>query len=98
MKDRCIDSHDVPDADLQLVRMAEHHQIVADGRQRLRATEQHRRKEREVREAVARRYEPEFAAAGSIRYLILLLKMWRELRRKLDTLTSERSLYLNSPS
>jgi hypothetical protein len=77
--------------------MAQHHQVVADGRQRLRATEQYRLKEREVREAVARRYGPDFEAAGTARYLILLVKMWRELRRELDTLASQRNLYLNPP-
>lgn len=71
--------------------------IVADGRQRLRDTEQYRRRVREVREAVASKYDPELTTAGLVRYLVLQVKLWRELRREIDALASESSLYLNPP-
>ncbi len=74
--------------------MAQQDPIVADGRQRLRDTEQYRLTEREVREAVASKYEPELATAGSVRYLFLHVKLWREIRREIDALAPERALYL----
>ena len=77
--------------------MAHQDTIVADGRQRLRNTERCRLKERGLQEAVARKYEPELATAGSVKHLIIQVKMWRDLRREIDTLASERSLYLNPP-
>jgi hypothetical protein len=57
-----------------------HDPFVADGRQRLREAEWYRRKEREVREAVRKKYEPELAAKSGHKQMVVYWKMQRELR------------------
>jgi hypothetical protein len=48
---------------------------------------------RALREAVREKYEPELAAAGRYKRMILRWKMWRELRREIDPFAPERGLY-----
>lgn len=71
-----------------------HDPIVADGRQRLLKNLRRRSKEREVREAVAKKYESELAMAGPLKRLVVLAKMRREIRREIEALAPERALYL----
>jgi hypothetical protein len=71
--------------------------IVADGRERLRDEEWYRQKERAVREAVRKEYEPELAEASRHRRWVVRWKMWRELRRQMDAPAPERGLYLREP-
>jgi hypothetical protein len=74
-----------------------HDPIVADGRDRLLREERYQKREREVREAVRRKYEPELAAAsGSWHEVVLYWKMRRELRREMDALAPERGSYLRT--
>ena len=73
------------------VEMAKTHSpIVADGGQRLRKDPRYRQKERDAREAILRRYETQLAAAGFLKRMLLLAKMWWEIRK---TLALERNLY-----
>ena len=70
------------------------HPFVADGRQRLRNDEWYRRKEREVRQAVAKKYESRLATAGPLDRILLRLTIWREARREMKALAPEDGLYL----
>ncbi len=54
------------------MRLQRHHLIVADGSERLLEDPRHGPKEREVREAAMRRYEPGLATARLLRSLILV--------------------------
>jgi hypothetical protein len=71
--------------------------IVADGRERLRGEEWYRQKERAVREAVRKEYEPELAEASRYKRWVVRWELWRELRRQMDALAPERGLYLREP-
>jgi hypothetical protein len=68
-----------------------HNSIVADGGQRLRKDPRYHQKVHEAREAIFRRYETQLVAAGSLKRMLLLAKMWWETR---ETLALERNLYL----
>jgi hypothetical protein len=59
----------------------------------LRDEDYYRHMEREVREAVERKYEPELAATNGYKRLVVYWKMRRELWRELDILAPERGLY-----
>ncbi len=70
--------------------------IVADGRQGLLDDPRYRLKEREVREVVAKKYELELKTAGSLKRLVVLARIRREVRRELETLAPKRGLYLRA--
>ncbi|MDP8950883.1 MAG: hypothetical protein M3N18_01370 [Actinomycetota bacterium] len=78
------------------MRLHRHNLIVTDGRERLLEDPRHGPKEREVREAVTRRYEPELATAGLLGSLILHAKMRREVRQEVEALAPRDALYLQA--
>jgi hypothetical protein len=70
--------------------------IVADGRDRLRRQAWYQERKREVREAVGRRYEARLAATSGLAWVVLYLRMRREIRRELDALAPRRGSYLRT--
>lgn len=72
------------------------HRIVADGRERLRREEWYRRREREVGEAVRNEYEARLSMTSGFERVLVYLRMRRELRRELEDLAPQRSMYMRS--
>ena len=67
--------------------------IIADGQQRLRETEDHRRQEQAIRAAIESAYQGALADAGWVRCAIIRLRMWREIRREIRKLAPDEALY-----
>lgn len=73
-----------------------HVRIVADGRDRLRREERYQEREREVHNAVRKRYERKLASARGSGWVLTYLKMRRELREELEALAPRRGSYLRN--
>ena len=70
--------------------------IVAHGREELMKSEGYRVARDEVIAAVRARYAEPLANAGFFRWLVLHLRMRREIARELDKLAPPDALYLQS--
>ncbi len=70
--------------------------FIPEGRELLREEEWYREKEREIREAVERKYASQLASAGFLDRCLLEVTMWREIRRKAQELAPKDGLYLRS--
>ncbi len=70
--------------------------IVADGAQRIRATEEYERRVRRIRAEVVDRYRVELASAGYFRRAIIHLRIQHAIRRELQKITPEEGLYFNT--
>lgn len=70
--------------------------IVADGRDRLRREEWYQERKREAREAVRSGYEAQLAATSGLAWVVLYLRMRREIRRELEALAPRRGSYLRT--
>lgn len=67
--------------------------IVADGQKRIQASEAYQAQAREIRAAVAAKYEAELARAGIFERWLIDYKMEREVRRELQKLAPDQGLY-----
>ncbi len=69
-------------------------EIVADGPQRIKNSEEYRLKEEQIQAAVASKYQRELKYANLLQRAIIGLKMWREIRRELQKIAPNRGFYL----
>ena len=70
--------------------------FIADGRERLMASKEYRAARAEVIAAVQARYAESLASAGIFRWLVLRLRMEREMVREVAKLAPPGALYLRS--
>ena len=69
-------------------------QIVADGAERVRATEDYHDKAHEIRMTVTQEYQAALGDAGLIRCGLIRIKMWHEIRQAVRKLAPDEALYL----
>ena len=68
--------------------------IVADGQDRLRATDWYQERAEEIEAAIAQKYGEELARAGWVTRWLVRLKMRREIERELEKLAPSGALYV----
>lgn len=70
--------------------------FIADGHERLMATQEYRTARAEVIAAVRARYAAPLASAGILGRLVLRFRMQREIAREVEKLAPPDALYLQS--
>jgi hypothetical protein len=68
--------------------------IVADGRRRVRSTDEYKRRKQEIELAVEERYRARLEQAGPLRRLILKARMGAEVAREIGKLAPGVGNYL----
>ncbi len=68
--------------------------IVANGAQRIRTSEEYYLKEAKIRAAAASKYQTELKDANLFQRVIIRFIMWREIRRELEKIAPDYGFYL----